>query len=115
MKTSVPRVMMCLVAVVTILIVPANAAVQVNDKMCTTPHWLGGAGCGNGESKLDDSWMQNPILWRPTRRSLSDQTTHPSYFVASPFRGRVGAAAGSSSRLARPSHHLQLFSPPTEV
>lgn len=32
MKTTIPRVMLCLVAVLTILIVPANAAVQVNDK-----------------------------------------------------------------------------------
>jgi len=32
MKTSIRRVTMCLVAVLTILIVPANAAVQVNDK-----------------------------------------------------------------------------------
>jgi hypothetical protein len=32
MKTTIPRVMICLVAVMTILAVPANAAVQVNDK-----------------------------------------------------------------------------------
>ena len=32
MKTSVPRVTMFVVAVLAILIVPANAAVQVNDK-----------------------------------------------------------------------------------
>jgi len=32
MKTSIRRVSMCLVAVLTILIVSANAAVQVNDK-----------------------------------------------------------------------------------
>jgi hypothetical protein len=31
MKTTIPRVMICLVAVLTILIAPANAAVQVND------------------------------------------------------------------------------------
>jgi hypothetical protein len=32
MKTTIPRVMICLVAVLTILIAPANAAVQVNDR-----------------------------------------------------------------------------------
>jgi hypothetical protein len=32
MKKTIPRVMICLVAVLTILAVPANAAVQVNDK-----------------------------------------------------------------------------------
>jgi hypothetical protein len=32
MKTTIARVMICLVAVLTILIVPANAAVQVNDR-----------------------------------------------------------------------------------
>jgi len=31
MKTTMPRMMVCLVAVLTILVVPANAAVQVND------------------------------------------------------------------------------------
>jgi len=31
MKTTIPRVMICLVAVLTILVVPANAAVQEND------------------------------------------------------------------------------------
>jgi hypothetical protein len=31
MKKTIPRVMICLVAVLTILAVPANAAVQVND------------------------------------------------------------------------------------
>lgn len=31
MKTSIPRVMICLVAALTILVVPANAAVQEND------------------------------------------------------------------------------------
>jgi hypothetical protein len=31
MKTTMPRMMICLVAVLTILVVPANAAVQVND------------------------------------------------------------------------------------
>lgn len=31
MKTTMPRVMICLVAVLSILVVPANAAVQVND------------------------------------------------------------------------------------
>jgi hypothetical protein len=49
------------------------------------------------------------------RRSSSDRTTHPSYFVAPPFRGRVRVSAGSSSCLARPSHHLQLCSPLAEV
>src|SRR5215831_17368645 len=42
----------------------------------------------------------------------SDWATHPSYFAASKFHGRVTAAAGSSSCLARPSHFLQLSSPP---
>src|SRR5678815_4753835 len=51
----------------------------------------------------------------PTRRPSSDRTKHAIYFAASPFRRRVGAAAGSSSCLARPSHHLQLFSPLAEV
>jgi hypothetical protein len=51
----------------------------------------------------------------PTRRPSSDRTKHPSYFAAPLFRGRVSAAAGSSSWLARPSHHLQLFSPLAEV
>jgi hypothetical protein len=32
MKTTIPRVMICLVAVLTVLIAPANAAVQVNDR-----------------------------------------------------------------------------------
>ena len=38
----------------------------------------------------------------PTRRPSSDRTKHPSYFAAPLFRGRVSAAAGSSSWLARP-------------
>src|SRR5215469_4498299 len=46
------------------------------------------------------------------QRSLSDWATHSCHFAAVAFRGRVSAAAGSSSCLARPWQFLQLSSPP---
>jgi hypothetical protein len=49
MKTTMPRVMICLVAVLTILVIPANAAVQENDTTTISltvfvPCAAGGAG-----------------------------------------------------------------------
>ncbi len=58
---------------------------------------------------------RGPFPNGPPRRPSSDRTAHPSYFVVPPFSGRVGVAAGSSSSLVRPAHHLELFSPPAEV